>query len=383
MNPLKLLCGLLCLVLLISNVRSTLHWDEARGVYDDICYLRQAHLFQRFGLNGFDTDVSRDDDHFLAWKLKQIGYSAWSDPTQAPCHVLMRATGKRVVQYPPGTGLLLALFPPGSQVVSLYILATITVFGFALLAVSYASSTRSILLASGFGLVAIYMMINPTKASYSMAPTMVVCALVGFLTAAFCAKEQHKLSLALAIGFLIGISVNFRLANLFLSAGYFLMFLSGFLRTPGWRTLALGFGFTVAVLVGMSPTLLANTINAGSPFATTYGTSDVLPPQLSLAIVGQYLTDMQFGLIALSIFWTAWIWPQSQLRQIFCIVLGNLVANLGYFLTHPVVTPYYMIPVAALSLWTLLFASVRAAGAEHAKVSAGGASQSRREGTAR
>jgi hypothetical protein len=108
----------------------------------------------------------------------------------------MQATGKRVVQYPPGTGLLLALFPPGSQVVSLYILATITVFGFALLAVSYASSTRSILLASGFGLVAIYMMINPTKASYSMAPTMVVCALVGFLTAAFCAKEQHKLSLA-------------------------------------------------------------------------------------------------------------------------------------------------------------------------------------------
>jgi hypothetical protein len=136
------------------------------------------------------------------------------------------------------------------------------------------------------------------------------------------------------------------------------MFLSGFLRTPGWKTLALGSGFTVAVLVGMSPTLLANTINAGSPFATTYGTSDVLPPQLSLAIVAQYLTDMQFGLIALSIFWTAWIWPQSQLRQIFWIVVGNLVTNLGYFLTHPVVTPYYTIPLAALSLWTLLFASV-------------------------
>jgi hypothetical protein len=36
---------------------------------------------------------------------------------------------------------------------------------------------------------------------------------------------------------------------------------------------------------------------------------------------------------------------------------------LGYFLTHPVVTPYYTIPLAALSLWTLLFASVWAAGA--------------------
>ena len=37
-------------------------WNEARGVFDDICYLRQAHLFQRFGLGGVDTDISRDDD---------------------------------------------------------------------------------------------------------------------------------------------------------------------------------------------------------------------------------------------------------------------------------------------------------------------------------
>ena len=34
-------------------------WNESRGVYDDICYLRQAHLFQRFGLDGFDTDIVR------------------------------------------------------------------------------------------------------------------------------------------------------------------------------------------------------------------------------------------------------------------------------------------------------------------------------------
>ena len=38
------------------------NWTERTGVYDDICYLRQAHLFQRFGLGGFDTNISRDDD---------------------------------------------------------------------------------------------------------------------------------------------------------------------------------------------------------------------------------------------------------------------------------------------------------------------------------
>ena len=71
MNPLKAICGLLCLLVLASNLWSMSRWNEARGVFDDVCYLRQAHLFQRFGLAGFDTDISRDDDHYLTSKLKE------------------------------------------------------------------------------------------------------------------------------------------------------------------------------------------------------------------------------------------------------------------------------------------------------------------------
>ena len=107
----KILCGLVCFLILVSNVWTISRWSESRGVYDDICYLRQAHLFQRFGLGGLNTDISRDDDHYLASKLKAIGFSAWSDPATAPCHILMPATQKRVMQYPPGTGFVLALFP--------------------------------------------------------------------------------------------------------------------------------------------------------------------------------------------------------------------------------------------------------------------------------
>src|ERR1700749_5216933 len=99
MKPLKAICALLCLLLLASNVWSMLHWSEARGVYDDVCYLRQAHLFQRFGLGGLDTNLSRDDDHYLASKLKEIGFSA---PQHPPCHTPMPATKKLVMQYTPG-----------------------------------------------------------------------------------------------------------------------------------------------------------------------------------------------------------------------------------------------------------------------------------------
>src|SRR5258707_15468316 len=109
LRSLKALCSLVCFLLLASNVWSMSHWNEARGVYDDVCYLRQAHLFQKFGLGGLDTDVVRDDDHYLSSKLKEIGFPDWSDGTKAPCHNLMAATGRWVLQYPPGTGFVLAL----------------------------------------------------------------------------------------------------------------------------------------------------------------------------------------------------------------------------------------------------------------------------------
>jgi hypothetical protein len=151
MHYLKAACGLVCFLVLASNVWSMSHWSEARGVYDDICYLRQAHLFQRFGPGGFDTDISGDDDHYLSSKLKQIGFPTWRDPATFPCHTPMPATKKLVLQYPPGTGLVLALFPQGFQVIPLYVLVTVIMFGFALLGISYARSKPAILLTAAFG----------------------------------------------------------------------------------------------------------------------------------------------------------------------------------------------------------------------------------------
>ena len=69
----------------------------------------------------------------------------------------------------------------------------------------------------------------------------------------------------MAIGLLIGLSVNFRLPNLFLSAGYCLYFLVAFLMQRSRQSFVQGLGFGVALLIGMVPTLVANAINAGSP----------------------------------------------------------------------------------------------------------------------
>jgi hypothetical protein len=358
----KAICGLLCLLVLASNLWSMSRWNEARGVYDDICYLRQAHLFQRFGLSGFDTDISRDDDHYLASKLKEIGYPTWNDPQTAPCHNVMPTLKTFVIQYPPGTGLVMAMFPPGHQVVPLYALASILMLGFALLAIFRARSTSATLLAGVFGCLAVYLMINPSKASYSMAPTMVVCALAGFLTPHWLGPKQHrcKIWLTLGLGILLGLSVNFRLPNLFLSAGYFAFFLVALLSSRKISVVLQGALFTLAFVAGMAPTLISNTINAGSPLATTYGGQDVAPPQFSLGIILQYVADTQFVLLALAIVGTVYLLRSGKdgTRRVALVTAMNLAMNLAFFLSHPVFTPYYTIPLALLSLWSLLFASL-------------------------
>ena len=357
----KLLCGIGFLLVLASNIWTISRWNENRGVYDDICYLRQAHLFKQFGLDGLNTDIKRDDDHYLVDKLKAIGFPEWNDPARIPCHPWKPATGKYVMQYPPGTGFMLALFPEGFQVVPLYALANVTIFGFALLGLYRAREPTSLTLAAMFGFAALYLMINPAKASYSVAPTMMVCALAGYLTAKlFTDAPRHRFILIALVGLPIGIAVNFRLPNLFLATGYCVYLAGAFLLARTRENFLQGAAFGVACLIGMAPTLIANAINAGSPFATTYGADDVIPPGLNLGVLLRYLIDVQFALLAIAVAWTAWLWRfnQGSARRAAAVVGINLAANLIFFITHPVFTPYYIIPIDMLSLWTLLFATL-------------------------
>lgn len=353
----KLACGLICLAILASNIVTMSRWSEARGVYDDICYLRQAHLFQRLGIGGFNTNAALDYDRYFEGKMKQIAFAEWQDPLRWPCHNPM-PSGKVVMQYPPGTGFLLALFPEGYQVVPLYIAASLIVCGLALAGIAMASTLPSIAGAGLFGALAVYLMINPAKASYSVAPTMAVCALAGFLTALWLTRDRRSVLLITLIGLLLGASVNFRLPNALLAAGYCLFLAGAFLWSRTRTDFVRGLCFGLGALVGMTPTLIAQAINAGSPLATTYGSADVVPPAFDLAVLGQYLRDMQFVLIVLAIGSTAWLLFRGErsVRQVALVVGGNLAVNLVFFLSHPIFTPYYILPIAMLSLWTASFA---------------------------
>jgi hypothetical protein len=176
-------------------------------------------------------------------------------------------------------------------------------------------------------------MINPTKASYSMAPTMRVCAAAGYLTAKLFSSgaRRERLVLTASIGLLIGLSVSFRLPNLFLSAGYFIFFLGSFLMVRSKEGFSEGLAFAIAFLVGLAPTLAANAINAGSPFATTYGGVDAVPPELNATVLWSYLADVQFILLAIAAAWTALIWrfnDRQSARHAALIVAGPVRSRL-------------------------------------------------------
>jgi hypothetical protein len=358
---LKIVLAVLCLVMLALQLRSMSGWTEARDVYDDICYLRQAHLFQRFGLAGFDTDMSRDDDGYVRSKFREIGLPGWKDDRELPCHNTFPATGRVVIQYPPGPGMVLALFPAGHQAAPMFMLSTIAVFAVACLAIFRARKLASTVMAGLFGCLAIYLMINPIKASYSMAPTAVICALCGYLTVRCFGDSgtSRRLAPLLTLGVLFGLSVNFRLANILLCGGCSLVLLVDFLRSRRRQPLLRGVWFALAMAVGMSPTLISYWVNTGSPFTSTYhGAPTVVPFGFTFAVAWEYLNDhLQAALIVLSISGAAALClaRDGGLKRAGQVTAVNLAINLAFFLTYGLAVSYYLIPIALLSLWTELF----------------------------
>ena len=346
-------------MVLASNFWTMRNWDERTGVHDDICYLRQAHLFQRFGLDGFNTDTSRDDDKYFATLAREIDYADWANPKLFPCHASYGT--KRVLQYPPGTGLALAIFPDGFQRVPLYVVANLVVFVAALLAIWSAPSRRWIAFSGVVSAVALYFMINPAKSSFSMAPTIIVCAIVGFLTAGpmNAQRQWHRMMAVALAGLLLGLSVSIRLPNLFLSAGYFVVFLAMVLRERQARDIARLMMFGAAYLLGLIPTFVSNAVNTGNPFKSAYSSLNLPSLDFSFSVVPEYMADLQGPVILFTIAWTIWALVNGNRTAI--IVAVNLVVNLLFFLTYAIFTTYYLMPLASLACWTLLFSGIRSA----------------------
>jgi hypothetical protein len=264
------------------------------------------------------------------------------------------------MQYPMGPGLLLAIFPSGFQVAPLYISCTAILLLLAMASIYLATTPAALFFTTFLGGISIYLMNNPVKSSYSLAPTMVVCALTALLTSALfnARRPLARFLIVAAIGLLLGLGINLRIANLVLAAGFGSWLLFVFLRHPGWSKFLEGAVFGAAFLLGTLPTLWANHVNTGSALMSPY---DVPRPQFSIdqtiEQVGLYLGGTQGVLLVtatlavLSLLTLA----RGKQRQITAIAALTLLFNIVYFVAYPIFTPYYLVPAAMLSLWLMLW----------------------------
>jgi hypothetical protein len=82
---------------------------------------------------------------------------------------------------------------------------------------------------------------------------------------------------------------------------------------------------------------------------------------ISILASSGYVADMQFVLLVLAGAWMALILRLDRgngITQTALVAAGNLLVKLNFFMSHPVFTPYYIIPITVLSLWNLLFAGL-------------------------
>jgi hypothetical protein len=85
----------------------------------------------------------------------------------------------------------------------------------------------------------------------------------------------------------------------------------------------------------------------------------VRPFDLSLTAFRGYLQDpLQIVLLVIAIAGAITLLRRNGTRRVAQLALANLAVNLAFFLTYPIATPYYTIPIALLSLWSLVFAGV-------------------------
>src|SRR5215210_2956026 len=81
LDPRVILALLAVLALYIAMVLPMTQWSERRGVFDDLCYLRQAQLFRDHGLiGGLDTRIRDESAAYPPTAAVRAGRSGDAGP---------------------------------------------------------------------------------------------------------------------------------------------------------------------------------------------------------------------------------------------------------------------------------------------------------------
>lgn len=278
------------------------------------------------------------------FEKKGIHPREWDDAIGPYAFSYKPTTNKVVLQYPPGTGMALALFPEGVSVLRIsQITLVLLMFGAALLLLRGSKPLVQTIPVAIVILVAMMALHRIGYASYSINVLIGPLVLCCWLTVL--ARRQL---LALLAGALFGFCVLTRVPSLLLLPGFLVMF---------WdkKRLALGFLGGMAV-TGLIPLGLYQAAYAGSWWSSTYSSADTsaLAPGAMLFNLNYYLvglgSKLNWGLLLMGIA----LWPlrKSVDSRTWLASLAAFSVSFVFFLTRSISTPYYLVPstLAAVAL---------------------------------
>jgi hypothetical protein len=273
-----------------SSYRRSLGTEEFAYACDSFGYLRMAkqirHAYARGVWPEFKLESPQTRTLIDFMQQRNVAVPRWEEVVAPHAHHYMPQSGYVGVQYPPGTGLVLAMFPQGEAV---YRLNRIVVFVFiaaGVMALAIAALKRAwvsialVILALSLGLMVLARL---GALSFSMNAVLVPIVLTGvFSLLALRGRTADRDGLALLCALFAGLALGFatmiRLPSFLLSAGFLV------LLWPGWRNFrvkSLPVAFALgATITGVIPVVLNQHNVAGAWYLSTYATVDAAPPTL-------------------------------------------------------------------------------------------------------
>lgn len=271
-----------------SSYRQSLGTEEFAYACDSFGYLRMAKqirhgvehgVWPEFKLESPQTRLLID---FM--QENNVAVPRWDEVIAPHAHHYMPESGYVGVQYPPGTGLVLAMFPQGEAVYRLNRIVEFVFIVTGVVALAIATWKRAwasiglVVLALSLG----FMVMGRLGAlSFSMNAVLVPILLTTvFSLLALWLKTSRLDRLALLCALLAGLSLGFatmiRLPSFLLSAGFLVLLWPGF---RNFRIKSLPVVFALGVTIsGVIPVLINQRNVAGGWYISTYARVDAAPP---------------------------------------------------------------------------------------------------------
>jgi hypothetical protein len=402
--------GALAWALLLSAqyaYQRALSVEEYAFACDPFGYLRMAREVRRavsnLALPQFDLDSPQTRLLIELMQSRDVPLHLWEEVVAPHAHHYFPQKGSVGVQYPPGTGFMLALFPEGQAVDGLNraTIALFLVIGFLVLIFA---GTRQAWVSAGFVAMALYLGLvmlrkigtDSFSINAALAPLLLgfLCIFAALGLRSWPGRDRLAWVTALMGGCLLGFTVLIRLPIILLMPGLLMLLWPRSWR-PSLQDLVMPFGLGIMV-TGIVPLLAHQSYMTGAWYLPTYGSADSAPPSLEplWANLRYYLgggrgSQHNWALLALCIGVGGFLLyrPRHQPTRLELSWTRLTVSALTlwgvptvYFLMHHIAISYYSIPA---TFGAVLLTALGALTIECCAPPAGLRSQSARRGRLR